>query len=139
MSECACSLDLDVNNLPHYDVDNKLVSAKKRHKCCSCHQVISSGDKYERVKGVWDGKWKTLKTCVHCLSLRDTFICGSFYYESVYEDVMNHISEIINEHSEKIFEIDGEKRGFTNFEDAKSAVEAAYVFCEQFVRENADA
>ena len=44
-------------------------TARKQHKCSECARVIEPGDKYELVKGKWDGEFDTFKTCKFCLDL----------------------------------------------------------------------
>ena len=45
--------------------------ARKEHKCCECGRIINTGEKYEKIKGIWDGKALRYKTCLPCASLRD--------------------------------------------------------------------
>lgn len=45
--------------------------ARKEHRCCECLSVISPGEKYELVKGVWNGEFLTFKTCQICAIVRD--------------------------------------------------------------------
>jgi hypothetical protein len=44
--------------------------ANKDHRCCECSGEIKRGEKYQKVKGCWDGKWHTFKTCEDCADLR---------------------------------------------------------------------
>ena len=44
--------------------------ARKSHVCCECGSVISVGEKYQRVRGLWDD-FATFKTCMFCADLRD--------------------------------------------------------------------
>ena len=44
--------------------------ANREHRCCECMRKISRGDKYQRIKGCWDGEWATYKTCMDCVDLR---------------------------------------------------------------------
>jgi len=45
--------------------------ARKHHKCYECKRVIDIGQKYQYIKGNWDGKWLEFKTCLSCEELRD--------------------------------------------------------------------
>jgi hypothetical protein len=45
--------------------------ARKKHKCCECHREIAIGEKYQLVKGCWDGEWSKYKTCLPCYELRN--------------------------------------------------------------------
>lgn len=46
-------------------------TARKEHRCCECHRTINIGDRYQMVKGIWDGKAGRFKTCHPCADLRD--------------------------------------------------------------------
>jgi len=48
----------------------KLVKARKQHKCCECGNTIEIGDEYEYVFGVWDGESSQFHTCEKCSDLR---------------------------------------------------------------------
>ena len=45
--------------------------ARKEHICCECKRSILSGDLYQEIKGCWNGKWATYKTCELCSGLRN--------------------------------------------------------------------
>lgn len=47
--------------------------AAKIHKCCECHQEIPKGSVYQHVKGLWDGDWRTFKTCEQCEGQREDY------------------------------------------------------------------
>lgn len=49
--------------------------ARRKHKCGECHREINTGEKYESVSYVVDGKIYRIKTCIDCLSVRDLFFC----------------------------------------------------------------
>lgn len=44
--------------------------ARKDHICCECSSVISPGEKYQRVSGLWDD-FATFKTCLFCNDIRE--------------------------------------------------------------------
>lgn len=46
-------------------------TARKRHRCYECGGWIEPGEKYQRVRGLWDGDWLTYKTCAECVSIRN--------------------------------------------------------------------
>jgi len=50
--------------------------ARKEHKCCECQLIIAPGDKYQIVKGCWEGKWEQYKTCSPCADLREEILKG---------------------------------------------------------------
>lgn len=71
--------------------------ANKEHKCEECRRVINKGEKYFYVSGIWDGSPGSFKTCAHCdqaikLLSRE---CNGYMHGSIYEDIYDHISEIL--------------------------------------------
>lgn len=44
--------------------------ARKEHRCCECHSVIGPGEKHQLIKGVWDGRFATYRTCAICETVR---------------------------------------------------------------------
>jgi len=88
---CTCSLDVDMDCTVERFKD-KIVKAKKTHKCGECGDTIFPGNKYEYSKGKAMGEWWTNKTCLLCVEIRDCFCC-SWYYGQVYDA----IGEIYNE------------------------------------------
>ena len=44
--------------------------ARKNHMCCECGSIISPGEKYEKISGLWD-EFETHKTCLFCADVRD--------------------------------------------------------------------
>lgn len=45
-------------------------TAKKPHRCCECGETIKPGERYQQVRGLWDGAWITFKTCAECVDTR---------------------------------------------------------------------
>lgn len=86
---CVC-----VDSYDHADVYvAEMVKARKAHKCCECEDPIKPGDRYEYVRGLWDGYWSTFKTCQTCVAIRnDYFNCG-FLHGSMWEDLREHFLE----------------------------------------------
>lgn len=41
----------------------KLVTARKEHKCCETGKVIQKGEKYWRCVGKWDGQMSVFRQC----------------------------------------------------------------------------
>ena len=48
----------------------KIVKARKEHKCCECGATINKGDEYEYTFGVWEGEASSFHTCEKCSDLR---------------------------------------------------------------------
>lgn len=65
MSDCYCDYEL-----PQFYVA-EVRTARKQHKCSECGRLIAEGERYEHVRGKWDGDMGTFKTCPRCLSLRE--------------------------------------------------------------------
>jgi hypothetical protein len=85
MSGC-CSIDVECT--PDFSV-TKIVTARTAHKCCECHSEIKPGQTYENVKGKWEGKIVTFKTCLPCSKIRNEYCSDGFEYgglcETLYE------------------------------------------------------
>lgn len=61
----------------------KVVKARKLHKCCECKRAIVPGEKYLREQGKWDDTWESFKTCKECYEIRKAF-CESYLYGQLY-------------------------------------------------------
>ena len=48
-------------------------TAVKTHMCCECYQEIPKGAQYQHVRGLWDGDWRTYKTCDQCKNQRHQY------------------------------------------------------------------
>lgn len=58
--------------------------AAKPHKCGECDRIIEPGETYEVAKLKCFGYFTTERTCVDCLSLRETFFC-SYLFRALWE------------------------------------------------------
>lgn len=56
-------------------------TAAKAHRCCECHGVITKGEKYEYVSGIWDEGPNDFKTCAACVETRDEYIAQLTRYD----------------------------------------------------------
>ena len=61
--------------------------ARKAHICCECERQIEVGEQYQKVSGIWDGEPETYKTCSECAEIRDTLLCDSWCFGTLWEDV----------------------------------------------------
>lgn len=59
----------DCDEYPEF-YDERVVKARKLHKCCECHIPIPIGVEYQRIVGKWDGQLSTFKTCMQCAAAR---------------------------------------------------------------------
>jgi len=92
MNDCACVYVGDYDG-PEF-VSEKIVKARKIHKCGECGREISPGEKYEKVVGKWEGDLSSHKTCVDCLSIRDNFFCNGWAYGGIWEHLQEHLLEM---------------------------------------------
>lgn len=95
MSEaCYC----DYSSPTIYDV--KMVVAKKAHKCSECGRHINKKEKYEYLKGLWDGEWGTFYTCQECLNLRkhlQELPCYCLYHGGLCEGVSDDLDSMMGD------------------------------------------
>ena len=90
MSGCSCVyVDCDDSN-PDV-MTEEIRQARRQHKCGECGRVISPGESYEHIRGLWDGKWSTNKTCADCMSIRKAFFCGQWIFGCIMVDLREHI------------------------------------------------
>jgi len=45
-------------------------TARKEHSCDECSHTIRPGEKYECANGLWEGHFRTWKTCERCVDIR---------------------------------------------------------------------
>jgi len=64
----ACCTDLDMPAV----YEETWHKANKEHHCCECGGVICVGHTYQRIAGLWEGKWDHFTTCERCADLRDS-------------------------------------------------------------------
>ena len=68
---------------------SKLVRTRTKHKCFECCNQIPIGEKSERVKTLYDGRFSTFYTCSDCLDVRKILIQKdlSCCHGELYEDL----------------------------------------------------
>ena len=89
--QCAC-VYIENDGGPAF-INETDPKARKEHRCSECHKTILPGDQYKREEGVWDGDFRTYKTCLSCLSLRDEFFCHGWTFTQLWNDMCEFISE----------------------------------------------
>lgn len=82
---CSCAIEVDHDGGPRF-ISESYPVARKKHKCCECGRSIPKGEKYEYVRGCWDGYFSTYRTCLDCESIRKALFC-SYIYTMVWEDL----------------------------------------------------
>ena len=70
---CVSVSDYDYDQPELYK--DKIVKARKEHKCCECGERIAIGERHEHAKGKWDGNWDSYRTCLFCTKLRAELCC----------------------------------------------------------------
>ncbi|MFA5868012.1 MAG: hypothetical protein WC891_08700 [Actinomycetota bacterium] len=85
MNDCVCDYGGDGEYAEFSRT--QVVTARKIHKCCECHQEIRPGQQYEHVKGFWsDGGFMDFKTCIPCATIRKDLFCG-LPFEALQEEL----------------------------------------------------
>ena len=95
MSECSCIYVGDYDGPSMHSKSHR--KARKTHQCSECERNILPGEEYEYVFGVWAGDTNQFKTCLDCLSVRDSFFCEGIVYGGIWELVPEHILELNGE------------------------------------------
>lgn len=95
MSDCSCVL-VDIDGYAEL-IDEKIVTARKTHKCGECCREIAKGEKYEKVTQIWEGKIETQKTCLDCVSIRNAFFCNGWLWGNILEDLWDHLVDMRGE------------------------------------------
>lgn len=65
----------------------RLVVARKVHRCCECGAGIAAGERYERATGKSDGSIWSQATCTLCVEIRSAFVCGSCVFGQLWESI----------------------------------------------------
>lgn len=92
MNDITCVCDYGIDSPAVYDAQRPI--ARKQHTCSECGCPIEAGERYERVKTLYD-RWDTYRTCYRCLALRDHLeavsCCFCWYHDNMLEDAANEI------------------------------------------------
>ena len=88
---CSC-IDMDVDCYADV-ISDTFPIARKETKCIECSRIIRKGGRYRNERTVFDGKWTTYRTCPDCNSIRETFICGGFYWGSLLDAMQESIKD----------------------------------------------
>ncbi len=89
--DCYCDYD------PPSFLCERILKARKEHRCFECRRTIVKGQPYERTAGVWNGSFSTYKICFACRTLREwvsiSLPCFCWCYGNMLEDAATTISE----------------------------------------------
>lgn len=69
MSDFGCYCEVGGGDPPDFFCE-RIVRARKEHKCCECKDTIAPGQWYEIASGKWDGDFNAYKTCSFCARMR---------------------------------------------------------------------
>jgi len=89
MNDCTCSCNYDGDSPELFS--EKIVTARKKYRCFECGGIIKPGDKYEYVKGKWDGDFSSYKTCILCARIRDDLCQCGFIYGELRNQIWNDL------------------------------------------------
>lgn len=91
--DCFC----DDNVVPAF-YDKTTPRARKAHRCDECGAAIQLGEKYESVKGKWDGDFLFFKTCSRCTALREHVAahvpCACLSHGALLDDVRDAVQNL---------------------------------------------
>lgn len=72
--------------------------ARKERRCCECGKAIQVGQRYEYVRGKWDGEMSFFKTCCRCVALRDHLQahakCFCWAHGNLLSDIRGTVEEL---------------------------------------------
>ena len=85
-----CDCSIEDGDGPEFCHD-KIVKARKEHRCCECDEPIKPGQKYEYTAGLWDGYFCVYKTCMTCVRIREDFCPCGWAYGMLQETIMECI------------------------------------------------
>ena len=88
-------LDMDYEGSNEFYSD-KMVKARKAHRCCECRESIPVGDTYHYACGKSDGDFWTNATCATCHEIRAAFTCGSWVFTQLWEMVCAEMFPVWN-------------------------------------------
>ncbi len=85
-----CALDDGGGDAPAF-YDEKLVTARKPHKCCDCGKVMDKGIKHWSCRGKWDGVFSSFRQCVICREVAVKYGCDGFVFGQVWEQMRENL------------------------------------------------
>lgn len=98
---CTCAVDFDADGEVTAEIECVLRKARKVHKCSECGRAILRHEQYEIYKGVCGGNFFTNKTCTDCMSIRDVFFPGGYWFRQIKWDFFDLIIQKDGEVPEK--------------------------------------
>ena len=74
---------------------NTIRKARKSHLCNECGRTIARKEPYHFLSGLWDGRFDSYKTCLHC-QIGQHWLqrqCRGFLLGMTQEDLQEHFEE----------------------------------------------
>jgi len=71
--------------------EERVIKARKDHRCYECSGVIPKGEHYNRAKGMWDGEFSSFATCGDCKAMWCDLGCTCWVFGSLRDAV--HIQD----------------------------------------------
>lgn len=96
MSDCDVCIGGWDGDPPEMYVD-KMVRARKPHKCYECNRRIQPGEEYNRVVGKWDGEFGQYTFCSECHEIQTAFSCdNSRLFGCLWEEIEEYLFPEMN-------------------------------------------
>lgn len=97
MSCADVCLDMDYDACANDFYHERMVVARKAHRCCECGEAIPVGARYQRATGKSDGEVWTATTCAVCAEIRQAFVCGSWVFGGLWDEIEDVMFPVWNE------------------------------------------
>lgn len=91
--ECLCEVGVYDDGEYSETLSRVQPTARKQHRCSECFRAIQKDEQYEYYKGVYEGDVFIHKTCIDCLSIRNTFFKKGYCFESIVYEFNEFIRE----------------------------------------------
>ena len=113
--QCTC-IDMDIDVFSDM-IDEKITQANENFICCECKKQIKKRENFKSEILSFENKISEYKICLACINIRDVFVCGSWIYGLILDEIYdcllsadgdiseNKIASLIPEAREKICEI----------------------------------
>jgi len=91
-NECACVYVGGYDGPETYWAKTR--RARKPNVCGECGRQIQPGEDYEHYQACYEGDWYSHATCLDCLSIRNSFFCDGWLFETVLDNLRDHIEAL---------------------------------------------
>ena len=91
--------------------EERIIVARKAHRCCECRCEIAKGERYQSASGLWEGQFSRFSTCIACASIRDDLAKAlpRLHYDELpaFGELREYLSEDLPATADLIAQIDG--------------------------------